>query len=372
MKVGLAVWGSSLRFKDSQERWSGQSEYSAMVKYLLDCKEVTQVVMIGKHDKFYPDHNKFVPYKENQIKVDVAFVFMSQGASCISTINGYRWVPATKDKPFRRTKVLAMTVNYAEPVTKYLNETKIPWIYLATDPRYIDFPGMNKPADCSNLPMLVLGASKKYGIENWKHIEKYLPIKDSVNIKYISNDLPLTYAPLQKLNLVSLLDITNRPSTKVIRFAIVLNKIMEYTYRTEQAIEWLPEGCQLYGKLEVPGFDNQFVSSEELDTLFRRVKYTLVMPLYDHGYGKYWLTFKPYEMVRLNVVPFLHPDYDNDFMYVPANHFIRVKDKTDLEIKMKLLDSKPERRLELLYELAKLNSTKINLIDYAKKIHNGK
>src|SRR6478735_1841456 len=128
MIIGIAVWGSSLRFKDYLERWSGQSEYNAMVQYLLEHREVTKVVMIGKHDKGYPAHPKFIPYSENQIKVDVAFVFMSQGAACISTIPGYRWVPPTKDKPHRRTKILAMAENYAAPVTKYLNETSVPWI----------------------------------------------------------------------------------------------------------------------------------------------------------------------------------------------------------------------------------------------------
>lgn len=352
MIVGIAVWGSSIRFKNSTERWSGQSEYSAFVHYMLSLEEVDKVVMIGKHDKCYPDTKKFVPYKEGTYpKVDIAFVFQSQGAACISTIQGYRWVPATKTKPFRRTKVLEMAANYGGPVTDYLNKTGVHWIYMATDPRYVD---MVKPADLTNPPKYCIG-NAACEIDKWKMADEYLPWKDSRKLTYTTHfKIPVYYAGLQKLNIMNELDF-KPPRVKLTRFAMVLNKILHYDYRTKQAKKWLPKGTDLYGNLEVKGFSNKFVPAEDLDIIFSRVKYTLVMPLYDHGYGKVWLTFKPYEMIRLGVIPFIHPDYDQQGRFVTMDHiqWLRVNSRDELEEKMNYLDNNPSRRKELLDELNK-------------------
>lgn len=371
MKIAFAVWGSSVRFKDKDERWSGQSEYVAFVYYLLSLDIVTEVIMVGKHDKYFPDDKKFTPYQGDKKypKADVAFIFQSQGASCISTIPGYRWVPATKDLPYRRTKVLGMAENYAACVTDYLNTTNIPWIYMATDPRYVD---VIKPADLTNHPSICIGAAE-CSIKKWTHAIKYLPWKDSKKLEYQTyENIPVTYAPLQKLNLFNGLDFV--PSRrKLNRFAIVLNKIQDFDYRERQAKAWLPKGTDLYGKLEVAGFQNKFVSSIDLDIIFSRVKYTLVMPLYDHGIGKKWLTFKPYEMIRLGVIPFIHPDYDQDNRFaqegINGHHkFLRVTCKEDLEQKMAKLDERPHYYNELLEDLQKKIVPPTRLIDFAKQI----
>lgn len=371
MKVAFGVWGSSVRFKNWDERWSGQSEYCAFVNYLLSLDDVDEVIMIGRHDDYYPRHKKFKPFEGvgKYPKANVAYVFQSQGAACISTIPGYRWVPATKTEPVRRTKVLAMAANYAAPITDYLNVTGIPWIYMATDPRYID---MIKPADLTNHPSIVIGSASGT-IKKWKHATSYLPFKHSRKLEYREFiDTPVEYQPLQKLNLFNPLPFT-LPRTRFTRFAIVLNKILDFDYRARQASEWIPKGCDLYGNLDITGFSSQFVPADQLDTIFSRVKYTLVMPLYDHGYGKKWLTFKPYEMVRLGVVPFLHPDYDQDNRFAsqlnPLHQFLRVKDKKELEHKMNVLDKRPDYKEEIMVELRKKLVPPNKLIDLAKKIN---
>jgi len=369
MKIAFAVWGSSVRFKNHDERWSGQSEYVAFVHYLLSLDIVTTVYMIGKHDKFYPDNPKFVPYQEGKYpKADMAYVFISQGASCISTIPGYRWAHATKELPVRRTKVLGMAENYASMVTDYLNTTNIPWVMMITDPRYVD---NIKPADITNHPAIVIGSAEcKMG--KWNHALKYLPFKDSKNLEYKNfAGTPVQYAQLQKLNLFKPLDFV--PSRrKLTRFAIVLNKIQDYDYRRKQAAIWLPKNVDLYGNLEIEGHTNKFVTSTDLDIIFSRVKYTLVMPLYDHGIGKKWLTFKPYEMIRLGVIPFIHPDYDQDNRFavdVNAHHnFLRVANKKELEDKMMYLDERGGFRDAMLEDLQKKIVPPKKLIDYAKQI----
>src|SRR5690606_17591092 len=289
---------------------------------------------------------------------------MTQGASCISTIPGYRWVAATKTKPVRRMKVLEMAANYAAPITDYLNVTKIPWAYMATDVRYID---MIKPADLTNHPRYVL-SQLECKIPKWKHAVEYLPFKDSRNLEYHEfRDIPVTYAKLQKLNLFGASE-TTRNRVRFTRFALVANKILDFGYRAREVTKWAPKGCDFYGNLEVPGFQNKFVSAPELDAIFSRVKYTLVMPLYDHGHGKKWLTFKPYEMIRQGVVPFIHPDYDQDNRFITNDklEFLRVSSPKELREKMDYLDDRNDVRLELLDQLEKKLVPPNDLIKYAK------
>lgn len=367
LKIAVGVWGSSIRFKDYEERWSGQSEYSALIHFLLDRPEVESVMMIGKHDKYYPDHKKFIPYtddinKKIKYKADIALVFQSQGAACISTIPGYRWVPATSTKEVRRTKVLAMAANYAAPITDYLNRSKVKWVYMATDPRYID---MIKPADLTNHPTLVVGSSSGY-INRWTHATEYLPYEQSNQLQYANFPTDVVRWPLEKLNLFNPLPFS-LPRVRLTKFAVVLNKILSYDYRARQATEWLPEETTIYGNLEIPGFQSTFVPADSLDRIFSKVRYTLVMPLYNHGYGRQWLTFKPYEMIRLGVIPFLHPDYDVE-QNLDIDPFVRVSSRKELEKKMDMLEKNPDLRDDLLKGMQKLITPPTEIIKYVQKI----
>jgi hypothetical protein len=381
MRIAVGAWGSSIRFKNRDERWSGQSEYILFIEYLLGLDEVDEVVLLGRNDGgwgSYPkewrrkiiqqdcDRKMGLFTKDRYPRADFAYIFMTQGASCISTIPGYRWVPPRGDQPYRRTKVLAMAENYAAPITDYLNITKIPWAYLATDVRYID---MIKPADLTNHPKYVLSCLEGK-IPKWTHAVKYLPYKDSRNLEYHEyRDIPVTYAKLQKLNLFASTETTGK-RVKTTRFALVCNRIQTFPYRALEVAKYAPKGCDLYGNLEVSGFNNQFVSAADLDVIFSRVKYTLTIPIYGHGHGKKWLTFKPYEMIRCGVIPFCHPDYDVDGRFVNETNkhyaFLRVTSPKDLREKMDYLDANDKYRLELLHELEKKLVPPTDLINYAK------
>lgn len=371
MTIALGIWGSCLRFKARDERWSGQSEYIAFFEYLLNEPQVKKIVLIGKNDggwrNMYDDVSKVIQADGRMVKADAAYVFQSQGAACVSTIPGYRWVPATKTEPYRRTKVLSMAENYAAPITHYLNTTNVPWFYMATDVRYID---MVKPKDIANHPVAVL-SNIETTIPKWEHITKYLDYRDTKNLQYKTwVDIPVTYAKLQKLNLFFGTQRVKR--TKMTNFAVVANKILDFEYRTEQLQKWLPKGTDLYGNLNVPGFNNQFVPSGELDTIFSRVKYTLVLPIYGRGHGKRWLTFKPYEMIRQSVIPFCHPDYDQDGRFVTGmdeyTEFLRVNTPKELKEKIDYLEKRPKYREEILINLEKKLVPPNDLIKYAKNL----
>jgi len=380
MKIAVGVWGSSIRFKARTERWAGQSEYVLFIEYLLKHPDVTQVILLGKNDGKYTDYpeemyEKIIdqslsitekkPYGKHY-DADFAYIFQSQGAACISTIPGYRWVP----NPWRRTKVLAMAENYAAPITDYLNRTNIPWAYLATDVRYID---MIKPADLTNHPATVL-SNLECTIPKWKHGIKYLPWDRSANLEYrVYTDIPVIYAKLQKLNLfdTDYQIVTECNRRRLYDFGIVANRILDYKYRATEVKQWVPKGSLLFGNLEVSGFQNQFLTAEQLDAYFKRIKYTLVIPIYGHGHGKKWLTFKPYEMIRNGVIPFCHPDYDQDGRFVneiePHCQYLRVTSPKDLQSKIQYLNKHNDYRLEILEYLRKKLTPPNDLINYAKQ-----
>lgn len=375
MKIAVGVWGSSIRFGARNERWAGQSEYVLFIEYLLKHPEVKEVILLGKNDGKYVDYpdemyDKITDSSLNPNKIyeaDFAYVFQSQGAACISTIPGYRWVP----NPWRRTKVLAMAASYAAPITDYLNRTNVPWAYMATDVRYID---MIKPADLTNHPTVVL-SNLECTIPKWKHAVKYLPYKDSRKLEYrVWTDIPVTYARLQKLNLFDGYSPEISSRRRIYRFGIVANKILDFPYRSREVKKWVPRDSLLFGNLEVPGFKNQFLPADQLDAMFQRIKYTLVIPLYDHGHGKKWLTFKPYEMIRNGVIPFCHPDYDQDGRFVtdiePLCAYLRVTSPKELQSKMDYLDKHDDYRREILEYLKKKLVPPDDLINYAKQLKN--
>jgi hypothetical protein len=96
------------------------------------------------------------------------------------------------------------------------------------------------------------------------------------------------------------------------------------------------------------------------------------MPLYNHGHGKKWLTFKPYEMICNGVIPFCHPDYDQDGRFVstlePLSGYLRVTNPKELKSKMQYLDKHNDYRLEILTYLQKKLVPPTDLINYAKQL----
>lgn len=63
------------------------------------------------------------------------------------------------------------------------------------------------------------------------------------------------------------------------------------------------------------------------------------------------MTSKYAEMLRVGVLPFLHPDYDTQYSLVPRDHFIRVKTPQEMFEKIEELEANPEKRIKMVKEL---------------------
>lgn len=106
-------------------------------------------------------------------------------------------------------KVLETFRNYVGPVYQYLNESKIPWIMIANDPRYI-----SQGNDLENLPQLILSqydeTIEMQNYDNW------------VDQNYMQRTIKSVYAGMEKIFLLD----KSRPAKndRHIQFMMVLNE----------------------------------------------------------------------------------------------------------------------------------------------------
>ena len=251
--------------------------------------------------------------------------------------------------PNEMRKSLAMTAGYAAPLIHYLNESSIPWFLSLPDPRYIT--KNQKWRDLINGPQAII--SQFNDTIQSTHFESY-PINDSV--KEVTHDLSLHYSGIEKLNLFGM-ELKDPSSQRNIKFSIVAmqsaagNNPKDFRY--EELKKFILNRSDttdfaIWGKwddrftLNFKQFKG-YVTSSEIDDIFSRTKYTLVIPI-----GPHWVTSKYAEMLQCGVVPFFHPQYDTQYNVLPQDHFLRVKDGDDLFQKIEILEKDDKKRAALV------------------------
>ena len=395
LKVAVFPIGSSMKFqKEKLKRSDGTSEYYKLIWALCRNASISEVWIVQRSDwkrlssdekiafdprgvlrDIYQEFSVQVPpgrrqgpdgnliphqpgeverYKDLHDKLkdldqpDFGIGFATQGLTMVN-IPGI--VPSIKD-PSRMTGALDMTLLYSAPVVHWLNMSKLNWFMVMTDPRYVK---MNqKWRDLVNGPK---EAVAQYNDEiNFHHFDTYPNPSHGTEI---IDKLKLTYSGVEKMNLIN--EDINRPDDeRDVKFSIVAMQSAygkaEGDYRLEALKSWIfnqPGGkdCHVYGKWDerftkgYPQFQG-YKTPEEIDDIFKRTRYTLVIPIRPN-----WVTSKYAEMLRVGVVPFLHPDYDTQFSLVPKDHFIRVYTPKDMSEKIAQLEANPEMRIKLVKEL---------------------
>ena len=279
---------------------------------------------------------------------DFGLGFAAQGLTMVN-IPGI--IPSIKE-PHRMTGALDMTQIYSAPIIHYLNMSKINWFMISTDPRYVKLN--QKWRDMVNPPLENI--AQYTTVINVSHYDTY---PEPSKGKEIITPLQLTYSGIERLNMIGE-DVTRPDAERDIKFSIVAMQSAwganPKDYRLDELKKWIftqPSGdtCHVYGKWDerftegYPQFQG-FKPSEEVDEIFKRTRMTLVIPIRPD-----WVTSKYVEMLRVGVVPFLHPDYDTQFNIVPKDHFIRVYSPKELSEKMADLEANPEKRIRLVKEL---------------------
>lgn len=223
---------------------------------------------------------------------------------------------------------------------------------IATDPRYCE-PKF-KRRDLANMPKAIL--AQYNDTAKISSIDEY---KDDSEESW--KEIAVKYTGIEKLNLVNERIIPPDNNERTNKFAVVAmqssygkNNIKDYRYDILK--KWVfkydkNEETKVYGKWAELFTDNYpqfkgFLPPNEIDDLFENTRYTLVIPIRPH-----WVTSKYAEMLRIGVVPFLHPHYDTQFNVIPEDHFIRVKTPEDFYKKMDYLDANPDKRIKLIKQL---------------------
>lgn len=380
--VAIFPIGSIIKFKkDKIKRSDGSSEYYKLIWSLVRQKNISKVTLIQKTDwtkltedemiEFDPRgviHDVYSTYGLNtprgvtnqtqkeacyylwdavkdEDQPDFGIGFPAQGFAMVNIPN---FMPSIRN-PENLTAALNMTVRYSGPIVHYLNMSKIPWYMVATDPRYCE--PKYKRRDLANGPKKILAQYNDTArITTIDRYEFRAPESEKI--------FDVVYTGVEKLNLVNEPIIPPDNNDRSNKFAVVAmqssygkNNIKDYRYDILR--NWVfkydkNEETKVYGKWAELFTDNftqfkGFLPSHEIDQIFENTRYTLVIPIRPN-----WVTSKYAEMLRVGVVPFLHPDYDTQCNVIPKDHFIRVKSPEDFYKKMEYLDANPEKRIKLV------------------------
>lgn len=390
-KISIAFFaiGSAIKFnKKNLLRSDGTSEYYSLIKLLLKNKNVGRVLLLSKSDwgriskeerlKVDPEGKIFDPFtqliqlnkrkkpeniderrqyyidfynilNENNITADFGIGFTSQGWST-TALPGFL---NTLKTPYTPVQCLDMTLFYASETVYYLNMSGMKWWLLATDPRYVK-PSM-RYRDITNLPQKVLG-QQDFNIV-WFGVKELKRDASLENDDYTIRNIISQYSGIEKMNLIDGGVINPETADKPHKFTIVSMQLssptakedLRFNILKEYILDRDPEGkARIFGKWSdsFKGDYSQFkgyIATEDLDKTFSETRYTLVLPT-----AAGWVTSKYAEMLQLGVLPFLHPDYDNQYHIVPKDHPMRVKDADDFYKKMEYFDNNPDKRIKFI------------------------
>lgn len=278
----------------------------------------------------------FVLEKLKDIKIDGCFL-MSGPSSPNTNIPFKSFTKRSLDAGAAEySKVLETFLNYVAPIYIFLNETKIPWIQIANDPRYIV-----NGNDMTNIPVKVLS-----------QFNEEVTAKRTINFTTMEREsytLDCVYAEMEKTYLINK-KIERKEKTN--KFMVVLNEgnngvKSRYPLLKEYVLDHIKD-AEVYGKWSDEYMeDTRFkgtIGYHELQEMLPSLKYTFIIPIKSG-----WATMKVWEMISNSVIPFFHPTYDSQRnLNVPE--YIRINSPEELHEKIEELENNKELYDKILYE----------------------
>jgi hypothetical protein len=277
------------------------------------------------------------------IKFDCGVVFA--GPTGTSNVHGKSTL--MKD-PTTLAKTIMMVASYAGPMLSFLNEYKLPYALVVTDPRY--FPPNAR--DWMHPPTVVLS--------QYEEIVKFTAKNHYTTNETAVHNVPSVYAGIEKCFLIGLtrgeghaasnaatldsfFEDTVVSETRDRGFMIVMHEgkrgMNRYQVLKDDILNHV-QNIEIYGEWDkrTIGDDSRFKGAlpfHKLQELLPRVKYTYCVPI-----KKGWVTSKFWEMAHHGVIPFLHKTYDEQ-RHMKAPDFLYIKDSKDLFDKIKFLEDNP-------------------------------
>jgi len=353
MNIVIGKFGRSLLFND--KKWGaigGDNEPSNFYLNLAKYNTQDTFYIIGKTDynlnipnivniweNFDIRKNNNLTWVYDQlknVKIDGGILFSGP----ISQVN----IPnkILKINSNENAKVLQMFEKYVGPIIYYLNESKIKYMLISPDPRYIK-PGR----DFINSP--------QFSLSQYNTSYKYKSIISYDNQKTFKfKSIDVLYSNIEKIFLIN----KSKPklNNKTKKMMIVLNEggnggLSRGSILKEYILDNIDD-IEIYGKWSDEWLkDSRFKGPKKfnnLQKLLYDVKYTLIIPI-----EKGWVTAKFWEMLYYGIIPFLHPYYD-DQKHLPIPDFLRIKSPKELFKKIELLENNKNEYNKLLIYLMKL------------------
>lgn len=304
-------------------------------------------------DEYYPIMDYF---KNNGITIDFGMFF----SGMCSQVN----VPNFLKKPDGSDySILNSYKSYCGPYLYFVNESGIPWYTLSEDARYVTIHAK----DCYNRERM-----------SFSEFNGVLPcpkhVKSKTDLDYVTDGTPkikCVYSGIEKIFLNGINDnwreevdmdrklnnngnhiiqLSNGCGTKKIDCAGNNSSRLE-TYK-----KWVIDlfkgtefaDTKIYGKWDDEIYE-QYPEIQDkllidLKDEIADAKYTLV---YSQVPG--FVTIKPWEMIVLGIVPFLHPDYDKDHL-LGFPEYLYLKTPQEFLEKVRELENNPEKYKALMNE----------------------
>lgn len=350
--------GKSVKFNPST--WGaigGDNEAPELIRKMAELNPDDTFIIIGRNDvdKHRKEMNlptnlrdvyegatseqrkdvNYIVQRLKDVQVDGCFMLSGPVANCNIPNKSWKRNDLKIGKK-EYAKSLETFTNYVAPVYQYLNESNIPWVMIANDPRYI-----GQGNDCMNQPTKILSqyteTIEMQTFDNW------------VDQNYVKNKIPAVYAGMEKIFLID----KKMPTTmtKTISFMMVLNEgnngvKSRYPMLKEYVLDSMQD-VAIYGKWDEAtiGNDTRFKGPkkfEDLQAELPSVKYTLIIPIKPG-----WVTAKWVEMISNGIIPFFHPTYDEQ-KHCKVPDFIRLSKPSDLGEKIAQLEADPQLYGEVL------------------------
>lgn len=234
-------------------------------------------------------------------------------------------------------------VNYVSPITYYLNESKINWLTITSDGRYMPLPAR----DIINPEKISLGVRE--GVVEIERMKSYddqeTMVKHRVELRYGAAEFQYLLDP--KHNTFR----HNKPKTQKVA-------LFFHQYDNKKRIKAIKEIIDVfdddeivvYGKWDEvgPKFKGP-VTFEELQEILPSVKYTFCYPIIEGD-----ISGKFVEAIYNKIVPFFHHTYDKDRLLVKywnVPEWLYVKSGQEMKEKVEILERNPEAYNRLVSRL---------------------
>lgn len=321
-----------------------------------------------EYDKLFPNHNVFSAwtvesrknmdyqsivnyFADNNVTPDFAIVFVGMCSNV--NIKGF-----LKKKDGTDYSPLICFQNYTAPILYSLNKLGCPVYTLAEDARYITV----NAKDFYNRERIIF--SQING-----EFESIVHVQSETDLTMKKTKHTAKYAHLEKVFLMGLdehwrdnIDIEAKFHTDVAPFIVLsngcgtgkINAPGTYSSRLPVYKKYIIDNFKdtPYANTKIYGLWDKEIYSEypqiedklmlDLGKEVSEAKYTLV---YSQAPG--FVTCKPWEMITIGLLPFIHPDYDC-YHLLDLPEYLYLKDEKDLLNKVNELEANPEKYKELM------------------------